>query len=57
MSKDNADLKIIAENMLMDMPLRFLSTMGGGISSNQLAGLVYLLNGNFIRGIMKFLQR
>jgi len=54
MSKDNADLKIMAEKMLMDMPLRFLTTMGGGMTSNQLRGLIDLLNGN-ICGIKQLL--
>ena len=43
MSKDNPDLKIIAENMLMDMPLRFLTTMGGGMTTSQLNGLVEVI--------------
>ena len=57
MSKDNADLKIIAEKMLMDMPLRFLTTMGGGMTSAQLNGLIEFLNGHWIKGIKKFIAR
>jgi beta-glucosidase len=57
MSKDNADLKIMAEKMLMNMPLRFLTTMGGGMTNAQLNGLVELLNGHWLKGIKKFVAK
>jgi beta-glucosidase len=57
MSKDNADLKIIAEKMLMDMPLRFLTTMDEGLTNYQVKGLVEMLNGHLIKGIKTFLAK
>ena len=57
MSKDNADLKIMAEKMLMDMPLRFLTTMGGGMTNAQMNGLIELLNGHWLKGIKKFFTK
>ncbi len=57
MSKDNADLKIMAEKMLMDMPLRFLTTMGGGMTNAQMNGLVEMLNGHLLKGIKKFIEK
>ncbi len=57
MSRDNADLKIIAEKMLMDMPLRFLTTMDEGLTNYQVKGLVEMLNGHLIKGIKTFLAK
>ena len=57
MSKDNADLKIIAEKMLMDMPLRFLTTMDEGLTNYQVKGLVEMLNGHLIQGLKTFLAK
>lgn len=57
MSKDNADLKIMAEKMLMDSPLRLIATMGGSLTTIQLYGLVDLLNGRMIKGVIKLLKK
>ncbi len=57
MSKDNADLKSMAEKMLMDSPMRLISTMGGNMTTTQLYGLVDLLNGLMIKGVFKFLKK
>jgi beta-glucosidase len=57
MSKDNADLKIMAEKMLMDSPLRLIATMGGSMTTTQLYGLVDLLNGHMIKGLFKLLKK
>ena len=47
-------LKMIAEKILNDMPLRFLSMMDSdSMSIVQVEGLVDMLNGHFIRGFKK----
>ena len=57
MSQDNADVKTMAEKMLMDMPLRVMSTMGGNLTTNQVAGLVDLLNGSLLTRIMRLIRK
>jgi beta-glucosidase len=57
MSADNADLKIMAEKMLMESPIRMVSSMDGSMTTSQLNGLVDLLNGHLFRGIIKFLKK
>jgi len=57
MSADNADLKIMAEKMLMESPVRMVSSMDGSMTTSQLNGLVDLLNGHLFRGLIKFLKK
>lgn len=57
MSADNADLKIMAEKMLMESPVRMISTMDGSMTTSQLNGLVDLLNGHVFKGLIKFLKK
>ena len=49
---DNPDIKVMAEKMLPDLPLRFLTLMAsGGISLAQVEGFVEILNGHLFKGI------
>jgi beta-glucosidase len=49
---DNPDIKVMAEKMLPDLPLRFLTMMAsGGISLVQVEGFVEILNGHLFKGI------
>ncbi len=49
---------MLAENMLVDAPLRALTMMSNGsMSVAQVEGLVELLNGNFMAGIKLMRQR
>lgn len=57
MSVDNADLKIMAEKMLMESPVRMISTMDGSMTTSQLNGLVDLLNGHVFKGLIKLLKK
>lgn len=57
MSADNADLKIMAEKMLMESPVRMISTMDGSMTTSQLNGLVDLLNGHVFKGLIKLLKK
>ena len=51
-------LKMMAEKIIADMPLRFLTMMGSdGLSILQVEGLVEILNGHYFRGIKKFAKR
>jgi beta-glucosidase len=52
LGKDNPDLKVMAEKMLPDLPLRFLTMLAPGkISLTQVDGLVEMLNGHWLRGL------
>jgi beta-glucosidase len=52
LAKDNADLKAMAEKMLPDLPLRFLTMLAPGkISLVHVDGLVEMLNGHWLRGL------
>jgi beta-glucosidase len=52
LAKDNPDIKIMAEKMLPDLPLRFLTMVAAGsISLAQVEGLVEILNGHLFKGI------
>ena len=57
MSKDNEDLKVMGQRMIMDMPLRLMAQMGGNMTTTQLYGLVDLLNGRLFSGLRKFLSK
>jgi len=47
-------LKMMAEKIVNDMPLRFLTMMGSdSMSILQVEGLVDVLNGHFLKGIKK----
>lgn len=58
MAKGSPDIKIIAEAMMMDMPLRFLTmSSDGGFTIDQVDGLVEMLNGHFFKGLKIFLSK
>ncbi len=58
MGKENADLKLMAEKMLMDMPLRSLSMNGGGqITGAMVEAIVDVVNGRVFKGLRKFLKK
>ncbi len=58
MAKGSPDIKIIAEAMIMDMPLRFLTmSSDGGFTIDQVDGLVEMLNGHFFKGLKIFLSK
>lgn len=58
LGKENPDLQAMAEKMLPDMPVRFLSMMTkGGMSIVQVKGLVDVLNGNLVRGLPNLLKK
>ncbi|MDR1914489.1 MAG: hypothetical protein LBQ68_08430, partial [Clostridiales bacterium] len=49
---DEGDMSRMIAAMLMDMPLRSLSTMSNGaLSRNRLNGLLAMINGNFLKGL------
>lgn len=59
---DNPDIKLLAEKTIMDAPLRQIATWStgdgnGGFSTNQMEGLVDLLNGKLIKGLVKVLRK
>jgi len=56
MGDDNADIKLMAENMIMDAPIRLLSMMGG-TPLTTIEGLVEMLNGHYIKGIKLINQK
>jgi beta-glucosidase len=59
MSEDNADIKLMAEKMIMDMPLRFLCLMAAdsGLTLSKIEGIVALLNGRVVKGVGSFLKK
>lgn len=58
LTKDNHDLQIMFEAMLMDMPLRFFTqNTERGFTIDQVDGLVDMLNGAFFKGLGKFLKK
>ncbi len=57
MAKDSPDLKMLAEKMLADLPLRFLTTMGGGLSMLQVEAIVQILNGRTFKGLAGLIQK
>lgn len=59
MGEENADIKIMAEKMIMDMPLRFLCLMAAdsGLTLEKIEGIVDLLNGRVVRGVGSFLKK
>ena len=62
MPGEDADFKLMVENMIMDAPLRFLTMMSGGggekgFSLQQIEGLVDLLNRKPARGLLGFLKK
>jgi beta-glucosidase len=57
MAKTSPDLKLMAEKMLADMPLRFLATMGNGLSLPQIEGIVEILNGHLFKGLTALLAK
>jgi beta-glucosidase len=51
LAKNNPDIKVMAEKMLPDLPLRFLIMLApGSISLVQVEGLVEILNGHLFKG-------
>ena len=56
MGDDNADIKLMAENMIMDAPIRLLSMMGG-TPLTTIEGLVEMLNGHYVKGIKLINQK
>jgi beta-glucosidase len=57
LSEDSPDLKLMAEKILPDMPLRFMTMSTGGMSIAQVEGLVDILNGHLIRGLRLMLKK
>lgn len=60
MAGDSPDMKLMIENMLMDMPLRLLAMQGGdkgGFNLVQIEGLVDMLNGKTFKGLSKLLNK
>ncbi|HNT23824.1 MAG TPA: glycoside hydrolase family 3 C-terminal domain-containing protein [Anaerolineales bacterium] len=56
--KDDPEMKMLAENMLVDAPLRALTMMSnGGMSVAQVEGLVEILNGHLVAGIKLLMKR
>lgn len=52
LGKDNPDLMIMAEKMLPELPLRFLTMLApGSISLAKVEGLVEILNGHLVKGV------
>jgi beta-glucosidase len=52
------DMKIIVDNMLLDMPLRFLILMAGNKFTITMGeGLVDMLNGHLIRGLKTIIRK
>lgn len=56
MGDDNPDLKLMAEKMIMDAPLRILTIMGN-TPLTTVEGLVELLNGHLIKGLRLISQK
>lgn len=59
MGEENADIKLMAEKMIMDMPLRALCLMASdsGLTLEKIEGIVELLNGHAIKGIKALLSK
>jgi beta-glucosidase len=57
MPENAEDVKMMAQNMLMDAPLHFVTMMEGGFTTNQVEGLVDLLNGKMVRGLIRLLKK
>jgi len=57
MPENGEDVKMMAQNMLMDAPLHFVTMMEGGFTTNQVDGLVDLLNGKVVRGVIRLLRK
>jgi len=62
MPDDNPDFKSMAEKMIMDAPLRFLTMMSGGggqkgMTITQIEAIVDLLNGKPVKGLLGFLKK
>jgi beta-glucosidase len=52
LAKDNPEIRVMAEKMIPDLPLRFLSMMSGGqFPLTRVEALVELMNGHLIRGL------
>jgi beta-glucosidase len=50
--KDDPDMMALASKGTLDLPLRFMTLMGGGaITVTMVEGLVEMLNGHFLRGL------
>jgi beta-glucosidase len=51
LSKDNPEIRVMAEKMIPDMPLRFLGMMSGGqFPLTRIEALVEMMNGHYIKG-------
>ncbi len=59
MGEENADIKLMAEKMIMDMPLRALCLMAAdsGLTLEKIEGIVALLNGQVIKGLRSFTKK
>lgn len=58
MGEGSADFAAMLEAMLMDMPLRSLVMMSGGmINPRQLDGMVDMVNGKFFKGLGRLLSK
>jgi len=62
MPGEDADFKLMVENMIMDAPLRFLTMMSGGGGQNgmtisQVEAIVDLLNGKLVKGLLGYLKK
>lgn len=56
--KDDPEMQLMLERIIMDMPLRMIAMMSagsaGGMTTAQVEGLVEMLNGRYWRGLRKF---
>jgi beta-glucosidase len=57
LAKTSPELKTMAAKMLADMPLRFLTTMGGGLTLRQVEGIVDILNGRTFSGLATLIRK
>ncbi len=61
MAKDDPDMLLMVDKMMMDLPLRFLAMMSGGdeggMTVNQVYGMVEILNGHWIKGLRLMLKK
>ena len=54
MGDGESDLSKMADNMMMDMPLRLLVMLSGGVMTQlMLDGIVNMLNGKFLKGLIQ----
>lgn len=61
MAMGDPDLKVMMDKMIKDMPLRLIAMMSdsgdGGMTLNQVEGLLEMLNGHYIKGLRQFRKK